>query len=138
MNKFIVRCVEDMAGVVPGILEAIGGSRVVAMDGPMGAGKTTLVKAICEYLGVKGVVNSPTFAIINDYELADGGAVYHFDLYRLKDVSEAFGMGFEEYFYSGCYCFVEWPGVAEGILPDDAKVLRIRVLEDGVREIEVE
>ena len=107
------------------------------MDAPMGAGKTTLVKAICKALGTPSVVNSPTFAIINDYELPGGKAVYHFDLYRLKSIEEAFNMGFDEYFYSGNYCFVEWPAIAEDILPEDAKVLTITVNPDGSRTVTV-
>lgn len=138
MQKFTARTPEEMDAIAPAIINAIGDSRVVAMDAPMGAGKTTLVKAICKALGTPSVVNSPTFAIINDYELPGGKALYHFDLYRLKDINEAFNMGFDEYFYSGNYCFVEWPAIAEDILPDDAKTLRIAVEEDGTRVITIE
>ncbi len=138
MQKFTARTPEEMDAIAPDIINAIGDSRVVAMDAPMGAGKTTLVKAICKALGTSSVVNSPTFAIINDYELPGGKALYHFDLYRLKDINEAFNMGFDEYFYSGNYCFVEWPAIAEDILPDDTKTLRISVEEDGTRVIAIE
>lgn len=138
MQKFTARTPEEMDAIAPAIINAIGDSRVVAMDAPMGAGKTTLVKAICKALGTTSVVNSPTFAIINDYELPGGKALYHFDLYRLKDINEAFNMGFDEYFYSGNYCFVEWPAIAEDILPDDTKTLRIAVEEDGTRVITIE
>lgn len=138
MQTFIAKTVEDMDTLTPDILNAIGNRRVVAMDAPMGAGKTTLVKAICRHLGSPSVVNSPTFAIINDYELPDGKALYHFDLYRLKNVVEAYNMGFDEYFYSGNYCFVEWPAIAQDILPDDMATLRIAVNDDGSRTISVE
>lgn len=138
MQKFTARTPEEMDAIAPDVINAIGNSRVVAMDAPMGAGKTTLVKAICKALGTSSVVNSPTFAIINDYGLPDGKALYHFDLYRLKNINEAFNMGFDEYFYSGNYCFVEWPAIAEDILPDDTKTLRISVEEDGTRVITIE
>lgn len=137
MPSFTAYSAQDMEVIAPEILKAIGNSRVVAMDAPMGAGKTTLVKAICKTLGTPSVVNSPTFAIINDYELPDGKAVYHFDLYRLKNIEEAFNMGFDEYFYSGNYCFVEWPAIAEDILPDDTKILKIVVNPDGSRTVTV-
>ncbi len=137
MQTFIAKSAEELDSLAPAILDAIGPNRVVAMDAPMGAGKTTLVKAICRFLGSTSVVNSPTFAIINDYDLPDGKALYHFDLYRLKDVNEAFNMGFDEYFYSGNYCFVEWPAIAESILPENSSTLRISVNDDGSRTITV-
>ena len=137
MQQFTARTPEEMDALAPEIIKAIGESRVVAMDAPMGAGKTTLVKAICKALGSTSVVNSPTFAIINDYELPSGKALYHFDLYRLKNIEEAFNMGFDEYFYSGNYCFVEWPAIAEDILPEDSKILTIEVQPDGARLISV-
>ena len=137
MQQFTAHTPEEMESLVPEIIKAIGDSRVVAMDAPMGAGKTTLVKAICKSLGSTSVVNSPTFAIINDYELPSGKALYHFDLYRLKNIEEAFNMGFDEYFYSGNYCFVEWPAIAEDILPEDSKILTIEVQPDGARLITV-
>lgn len=138
MQQFTARTPQDMEAIAPDIIKAIGDSRVVAMDAPMGAGKTTLVKAICKALGSTSVVNSPTFAIINDYELPSGKALYHFDLYRLKNIEEAFNMGFDEYFYSGNYCFVEWPAIAEDILPEDSKILTIQVQPDGARLITVD
>ena len=137
MASFTAHTPEEMELIAPDVIKALGSSRVVAMDAPMGAGKTTLVKAICKTLGSTSVVNSPTFAIINDYELPDGHAFYHFDLYRLKNIAEAFNMGFDEYFYSGNYCFVEWPAIAEDILPEDTKVLTIAVNPDGSRTIEI-
>ncbi|MDY4174229.1 MAG: tRNA (adenosine(37)-N6)-threonylcarbamoyltransferase complex ATPase subunit type 1 TsaE [Bacteroidales bacterium] len=137
MQTFIAKSAEELDSLAPAILDAIGSNRVVAMDAPMGAGKTTLVKAICRFLGSTSVVNSPTFAIINDYDLPEGKALYHFDLYRLKDVNEAFNMGFDEYFYSGNYCFVEWPAIAESILPENSSTLRISVNDDGSRTITV-
>lgn len=91
--------------------------RFFAFFGKMGAGKTTLIKAVCAYLGVTDNVCSPTFAIVNEYSSADG-PVYHFDFYRLKRIEEAFDIGYEEYFYSESYCFVEWPEMIEQLLPE--------------------
>ncbi len=137
-HTFIAGSPEEMDTLAPEILKAIGTSRVVAMDAPMGAGKTTLVKALCKALGTTSIVNSPTFAIINDYELPGGDSAFHFDLYRLGDVAEAYNMGFDEYFYSGSYCFVEWPAVAESLLPAETKRLRIEVGAGGERKITVD
>ncbi|MBQ9201020.1 MAG: tRNA (adenosine(37)-N6)-threonylcarbamoyltransferase complex ATPase subunit type 1 TsaE [Bacteroidales bacterium] len=115
-------------------LTAAGQCRVFAFHAEMGVGKTTFIKEVCRLLGVNSEVNSPTFAIINEYH-SEQGPVYHFDLYRLKQVSEAFDIGCEDYFYSGCYCFVEWPELIEGMLPEDCCHVHIRELPDGRREL---
>ena len=138
MQQFIAHNLDELESIAPKILAAIGRSRVVAMDAPMGAGKTTLVKALCKALGSITVVNSPTFAIINDYELPTGASVFHFDLYRLKNIDEAYNMGFDEYFYSGNYCFVEWPDIAADLFPPDTRKLTISVADDGSRTITIE
>ncbi|MCI5983518.1 MAG: tRNA (adenosine(37)-N6)-threonylcarbamoyltransferase complex ATPase subunit type 1 TsaE [Marinilabiliaceae bacterium] len=138
MQQFIAHNLDELESIAPKILAAIGRSRVVAMDAPMGAGKTTLVKALCKALGSISVVNSPTFAIINDYELPTGASVFHFDLYRLKNIDEAYNMGFDEYFYSGNYCFVEWPDIAADLFPPDTRKLTISVADDGSRTITIE
>lgn len=138
MQQFIAHNLDELESIAPKILAAIGRSRVVAMDAPMGAGKTTLVKALCKALGSISVVNSPTFAIINDYELPTGASVFHFDLYRLKNIDEAYNMGFDEYFYSGNYCFVEWPDIAADLFPPDTRKLTISVADDGCRTITIE
>lgn len=107
---------------------------VFAFYGAMGAGKTTFVKALCVELGVEDVVNSPTFAIVNEYhsDLLDG-PVYHFDFYRIRRLSEAYDMGAEEYFYSGAPCFVEWPELIEELLPAEALAVTITEQPDGTR-----
>lgn len=138
MQQFIAHNLDELESIAPKILATIGRSRVVAMDAPMGAGKTTLVKALCKALGSISVVNSPTFAIINDYELPTGASVFHFDLYRLKNIDEAYNMGFDEYFYSGNYCFVEWPDIAADLFPPDTRKLTISVADDGSRTITIE
>ena len=111
----------------------IGERRIFAFYGKMGAGKTTFVKAICEELGVEDVVTSPTFAVINEYNIEDGQRIFHFDFYRIKKLEEVYDMGYEDYFYSGALCFIEWPELIEEILPDDAVRVSITEQEDGSR-----
>ena len=106
-----------------------------AFYGEMGAGKTTFIKAICEELGVEDVITSPTFAIVNEYSLADGDCIYHFDFYRIKKLEEVYDMGFEDYFYSGALCFIEWPELIEEVLPEDAVKVNITENADGSRTI---
>jgi tRNA threonylcarbamoyladenosine biosynthesis protein TsaE len=113
----------------------IGERRVFAFYGKMGAGKTTFVKAICEELGVEDVITSPTFAIINEYGLPDGDSLYHFDFYRIKKLEEVYDMGYEDYFYSGSLCFIEWPELIEDVLPDDAVRVSIEEQADGSRQV---
>ena len=122
------------------ILKQCGTKRVFAFDGKMGAGKTTFIKHLCEAMGTEDVVNSPTFAIVNVYEVDARGEkreeVYHFDCYRIKDLVEAMDMGTEEYLYSGNYCFIEWAEMIEPLLPDDTVWVKIEVQEDGDRCLE--
>lgn len=112
--------------------------RVFAFDAPMGAGKTTFIKQLCEELGTDDVVNSPTFAIVNVYDTPQDGEVYHFDCYRLKDIREAQDFGAEEYLYSGNLCLIEWPDIIAPLLPEDTVYIRIKVLENGDRQLVVE
>lgn len=110
-------------------LEQIGNQKVFAFNGAMGAGKTTFIKAICQKLGVKETINSPTFSIINEYETDDRKIIYHFDCYRINNVAEAINIGAEEYLYSGNLCFIEW---AENILP----ILPLDTVEVNIKEVE--
>ena len=112
----------------------IGNHRVFAFYGEMGAGKTTFIKAICEELGVEDVITSPTFAIVNEYT-SNEGPIYHFDFYRIKKLEEVYDMGFEDYFYSGALCFIEWPELIEEVLPEDAVKVNITENADGSRTI---
>jgi tRNA threonylcarbamoyladenosine biosynthesis protein TsaE len=100
----------------------------------MGAGKTTFVKAICEELGVEDVITSPTFAIVNEYE-ANNQSIFHFDFYRIKRLEEVYDMGYEDYFYSGALCFIEWPELIEDLLPEDAVKVTITENADGTRSV---
>ena len=130
------------------ILEKCGDRRVFAFNGNMGAGKTTFIKCLCEAMGTEDVVNSPTFAIVNVYEVkamrrkgekarGERQEVYHFDCYRIKDLREAMDMGTEEYLYSGNYCFIEWAEMIEPLLPDDLVTVEIEVMENGDRELRI-
>ena len=112
----------------------IGDRRVFAFYGQMGAGKTTFIKAVCEELGVSDVITSPTFAIVNEYTASV--PVYHFDFYRIKKLEEVYDMGYEDYFYSGALCFIEWPELIEELLPEDAVRVTISEERDGTRSIE--
>ena len=118
-----------------GVLLQTAPRRVFAFHGNMGAGKTTFIKQLCEDMGTQDVVNSPTFAIVNVYDVQTpySGEVYHFDCYRLKDLREAQDFGAEEYLYSGNYCFIEWPEMIAPLLPDDTVQVRIEVQENGNR-----
>ncbi len=113
--------------------DAIGSRRVFAFYGAMGAGKTTFIKAVCRAIGVQDVITSPTFAIVNEYEAAGGIPVFHFDFYRIKRLSEVYDMGYEEYFYSGGLCFIEWPELIEELLPEQAVRVEIAEQADGSR-----
>ncbi len=115
-------------------IDANAGCKVVALDGEMGAGKTTFVHAVCEALGVTDVISSPTYSIINQYS-ANGKTMYHIDLYRLKSEDEAIQAGVEDCLYSGCVCFVEWPERAAGIFPDDTLHIKISLGENNSRKI---
>lgn len=106
-----------------------------AFYGEMGAGKTTFIKELCGLLNSTDVVTSPTFSLINEYHTTTEDLIFHFDFYRIKDIEEAFNIGYEDYFYSDHYCFVEWPELVEELLPDTMLKVRIKVLENGGREI---
>ena len=114
----------------------MGDDTVFAFYGKMGAGKTTFVKAICEELGVEDTITSPTFAIVNEYrsDLA-GKLIYHFDFYRIKKLDEVYDMGYEDYFYSGAICFIEWPELIEELLPGNTVKVSIEELPNGEREV---
>ena len=117
------------------ILQSHAEARIFAFTGDLGAGKTTLIKALCKALGVADQTSSPSFAIVNEYCAGSGDPVYHFDLYRLKAAEELEGIGFEEYLDSGHYCFIEWPELAEDHLPSEALHVRIEAANTGVRTI---
>lgn len=113
----------DLDGVAAELLSAFPGGRIFAFFGPMGVGKTTLIKALCRHLGSLDVVSSPTFSIINQYLTGSGESLFHFDFYRIKDITEVYNLGYEDYFFSGNYCFIEWPEKIESLLPEGSHVV---------------
>jgi len=117
------------------LITAYPQSKVFAFYGEMGAGKTTLIKALCRVLDVRDVTSSPSFGLINEYLTGQGDSIYHFDFFRIENLEEVFDIGYEEYIYSGDYCFLEWPELIEKILPDDAVRLSMIVKNDGSREL---
>ena len=120
-------------------IAAMGDNTVFALYGKMGAGKTTFIKALCQELGVEDVVTSPTFAVINEYRSDIAGElIYHFDFYRIKKLEEVYDMGYEDYFYSGALCFIEWPELVEELLPGNTIKGTIEELEDGSRKLTME
>ena len=118
-------------------IELIGENTIFAFNGKMGAGKTTFIKAICEVMGVKETVNSPTFSIVNEYESANGRIIFHFDCYRINKVQEALDFGAEEYLYSGNLCFIEWSENIAPILPESIVNVDIEETENGKRKITI-
>ncbi len=116
-------------------VENMGDGSVFALYGGMGAGKTTFTKAVCEWLGVTDAINSPTFAIVNEYRSESAELIYHFDFYRIKKLEEVYDMGYEDYFYSGALCFIEWPELIEDLLPEDTVRVTIEENADGSRSI---
>ena len=116
------------------LLESFPNDRFFAFFGNMGAGKTTLIKEICSLLGVSDNVCSPTFSIVNEYIDSEGSSIYHFDFYRLNNLEETYDMGYEEYFYSGNYCFTEWSEKIEQLLPDRYIRIDIEEIDNGARK----
>lgn len=117
----------ELDDVASRILGEHPNARVMAVSGPMGAGKTTFIQSLCRILKVLDTVNSPTFSIVNEYRTTADKPVYHFDLYRLKKPEELLDIGYEDYFYSDNYCFIEWPEVASVLIPEDCLYISIAV-----------
>ncbi|MFA7446154.1 MAG: tRNA (adenosine(37)-N6)-threonylcarbamoyltransferase complex ATPase subunit type 1 TsaE [Flavobacteriaceae bacterium] len=111
--------------------------KVILFEAEMGTGKTTLIKELCKALHVEDTISSPTFSLVNEYETTNGKAVYHFDFYRLKSEEEALDFGVEDYLYSGSYCFLEWAEKIPNLIPDKHTVVKIKILENGKRELEM-
>ena len=137
MKRIEIDSLSELKNVAREVIESLEGRTVVLLRGEMGAGKTTLISRIAAYLGAEDTVTSPTFALINQYEGSEC-RIYHFDFYRIEEIEEVFDLGYEEYFYSGDLCFVEWPEKIEPLLPDDAMTVRITVGEDEHRIFEIE
>ena len=137
MKRIEIDSLSGLNGVAEHIIASLNGRNVVLFRGGMGAGKTTLISRIVALLGAEDTVTSPTFALVNEYE-GTQRRVYHFDFYRIDRIEEVFDFGYEEYFYSGDLCLVEWPEKIEALIPDDAMVVKIEVGDDDSRVFEIE
>ena len=138
MKTIHITSQEELRDVAEAIVRDLGRRTVVAFRGEMGAGKTTLIREIAAVLGATDTVTSPTFAIVNQYNGANNRRIYHFDFYRIDDIREAYDFGYEEYFYSGDLCLVEWPEKIEQLLPENVMTVRITVDSDTARTFEIE
>lgn len=134
MKSIILKHLSDLPHAAAQILEDAKGQRLFLFFAEMGMGKTTLIKELCKQLGVKELVSSPTFSIVNEYKI-ENNIIYHFDFYRLEDEDEAYDLGYEEYFYSDAYCFVEWPERIKNLLPEHAVTIHIEWNDEGDRVI---
>lgn len=136
-----VHSLAELEALMPQVHEALAGRRKVALIGDMGAGKTTFVKTFCAWLGVNDLTSSPTYALVNQYAFQDNNGheiiVHHLDLYRLNSLAEALDIGIEDLLYDPWYCFIEWPELIEPILPSDTVFLRISLLQNGARSLEL-
>ena len=130
-----ISSIDEIAQAASQFVDAMGESTVFAFYGKMGAGKTTFIKAVCEALGVADVINSPTFAIVNEYLDGKGEPIYHFDFYRIKRPQEVLDIGYKDYVYSGNVCFMEWPELIEELLPEDVVKVTIEEQPDGSRKV---
>jgi len=137
MKTLEIQSLDSIHETAQEFIAEIGENKVFAFNGKMGAGKTTFVKAICEVLGVKEIINSPTFSIVNEYEAADGKIIYHFDCYRINNFQEAQDFGAEEYLYSGNLCFIEWSENIAALLPDSMVNVNIEEVENGKRIVTI-
>ena len=136
--KLLLNNLSDIDAVAQKFVDNMGNRKIFAFYGEMGAGKTTFIKALCKTLGVAETITSPTFAIINEYNKEDGDPIYHFDFYRIKNIEEAYDFGYEDYFYSGHLCFIEWPELVEPLLPESVVKVQIVVMDNGGRSIIVD
>jgi tRNA threonylcarbamoyladenosine biosynthesis protein TsaE len=136
MSTISVGSLQELDSAALRFLEAAGDATVIAFSGELGAGKTTFIQAICRNLGITVEVNSPTFSLVNEYFTPEGDSVFHFDFYRIESPAELFDMGYEEYFYSGSLCLIEWPEKAPGLMPEDTLMVNIVVGEKESRLIQ--
>lgn len=136
--ELTIKSLDTIRETASEFIKTMGDNTVFAFRGSMGAGKTTFIKALCEELGVEDVINSPTFAIVNEYRSGTGELIYHFDFYRIDRIEEAYDFGYEDYFYSGSLCFVEWPEKVEALLPHDVVNVTIEEQPDATRKITIE
>jgi tRNA threonylcarbamoyladenosine biosynthesis protein TsaE len=136
MKQHVAHTTEDLPFVAQELLNDLDSKKVIALEGEMGAGKTTFIRALCNAMGVTDEISSPTYGYVNEYESSYFGTIYHFDLYRLETELDAIDIGIEEYIYSDSICLIEWPRVAEQILPEDTVWVTIKVSNSDQRKIE--
>jgi tRNA threonylcarbamoyladenosine biosynthesis protein TsaE len=134
-SKIYIKSQEEISDAAKKFIALMGNKKVFIFYGDMGAGKTTFIKAICKELGVNETINSPTFAIVNEYLTTSDDTIFHFDFYRINKIEEAYDFGYEDYFYSGNLCFIEWPEKVQEIIPLDASIVSINIMENDEREI---
>ena len=134
-NSLVCQDVADLPRIAEQIIAIAGDIKVWLFEGDMGAGKTTLIKALCKAFGVMDNVTSPTFSLVNEYENQNGSTFYHFDFYRIKDETEAMDIGPEDYFYSGDFCFIEWPSKIPNLIPDTHLSIYLEVNPDHSRRL---
>ena len=135
MFSLKINSIDGLGEAAGTFLTQFENERIFAFYGKMGAGKTAFIKALCRSLGSTDPITSPTFALVNEYSTAGGERIFHFDFYRIKNLEEALDIGFDDYIYSGKYCFMEWPENIEALLPDNIVKVKIEVLETGAREL---
>ena len=136
-HTFTIHSLEEYPTAAKWFTTFLQQGNIFAFYGKMGTGKTTFIKSLCEELGVEDTINSPTFAIVNEYEDREANTIFHFDFYRIKSIAEVYNMGYEEYFYSNAYCFIEWPELIEELLPEEHIRVDITEGDDGARTIKV-
>ncbi len=137
MDSLELKTLSDLNIVAEKFLRLMRDKKVFAFFGPMGVGKTTFIKALCNELGVVEIVTSPTFALVNEYQTGSGDVIYHFDFYRINKIEEVFDFGYEDYFFSDNYCFIEWPDKVAEILPENIVYVQMVENEDGSRTINI-
>lgn len=135
--RITINGIEDYPQAAREFVELLDRGRIFAFYGKMGSGKTTFIKSICEELGVEDSINSPTFAIVNEYEDRNQNTIYHFDFYRIKSIEEVYNMGYEEYFYGDAICFMEWPELIEELLPEETVKVFVEETEGGARSVKI-
>jgi tRNA threonylcarbamoyladenosine biosynthesis protein TsaE len=135
MKQIVVPSLTELPSAAKQVIQSIKDFKIIAVYGPLGVGKTTMIKEIFKQMGVPDIVNSPTFALVNEYFTTDKKIIYHFDFYRINSIREAYDIGYEDFFFSGNLCFIEWPEKVEELLTDDVLRIKMEETESGSRII---
>jgi tRNA threonylcarbamoyladenosine biosynthesis protein TsaE len=138
MLQLIINAESELENAARKLMENSGNRKIMAFYGKMGAGKTTFIKALCRILGCTETVTSPTFALVNEYSAEQNEKIFHFDFYRIEKTEEVFDLGYEDYFYSGSYCFIEWPELVEPLLPPETLKIEISEIAQNIRQINID